>query len=131
MAAATGAGARTSCRELMALLHTEPSPFLDELERRVAAGRRAALGRGVERGLLARTCARHLLDAREDLSRASGESRSLIIEGKLRSRGTQNFYQVRVGADTRQGAMDLCAALHKAGAACLVPVNSHGNVQPL
>jgi hypothetical protein len=55
----------------------------------------------------------------------------LIIEGQLRSRGTNRFYQVRVGVDTRQGAMDLCAALHKAGAACLVLRNSHGNVQPL
>jgi hypothetical protein len=27
--------------------------------------------------------------------------------------------------------MDLCAALQKAGAACLVLRNSHGNVQPL
>jgi Transglycosylase SLT domain len=122
---------RTSCRELMALLHTEPSPFVSELERRVAQG--GAKLWGVE--LSAGFSREHVLGVYamlEKTYRALLENRDpLIIEGKLRSRGTQNFYQVRVGVDTRQGAMDLCAALHKAGAACLVLRNSHGNVQPL
>jgi hypothetical protein len=122
---------RTSCRELMALLHTEPSPFVSELERRVAQG--GAKLWGVE--LSAGFSREHVLGVYAMLEksyRALLENRDpLIIEGKLRSRGTQNFYQVRVGVDTRQGAMDLCAALHKAGAACLVLRNSHGSVQPL
>jgi hypothetical protein len=68
----------------------------------------------------------------EKTYRALLENRDpLIIEGQLRSRGTNRFYQVRIGVESRQGAMDLCAALHKAGAACLVLRNSHGNVQPL
>jgi hypothetical protein len=122
---------RTSCRELMSLLHTEPSPFVTALERRVQQGNArpwgVELSAGFSRDRVLATYAsleksyRSLLE-KHDL---------LIIEGKQRNRGTQNFYQVRVGVDTRQGAMDLCAALTKAGAACLVLRNSHGNVQPL
>jgi hypothetical protein len=122
---------RTSCRELMALLHTEPSPFVSELERRVAQGGGrlwgVELSAGFSRDRVLATYA-----SLEKTYRALLENRDpLIIEGQLRSRGTNRFYQVRVGVDTRQGAMDLCAALHKAGAACLVLRNSHGNVQPL
>jgi hypothetical protein len=122
---------RTSCRELMALLHTEPSPFISELERRVAQG--GARPWGVE--LSAGFSREHVLGVYAMLEKTYRDLLAnrdpLIIAGTLRSRGTQTFYQVRVGADTRQGAMDLCAALHKVGAACLVLRNSHGNVQPL
>jgi hypothetical protein len=49
------------------------------------------------------------------------ESRDpIIIERKFRSRGTQAFYQVRIGTDSRAGANELCAALRRAGGACLV-----------
>ena len=122
---------RTSCRELMALLHTEPSPFISELERRVAQGGARLWGVELSAGF-SREHVLGIYSMLEKTYRALLENRDpLIIEGKLRSRGTQNFYQVRVGVETRQGAMDLCAALHKAGAACLVLRNSHGNVQPL
>jgi hypothetical protein len=38
----------------------------------------------------------------------------------LRSRGTQTFYQVRVGADTRAAAESLCGNIRRAGGACFV-----------
>ncbi len=50
----------------------------------------------------------------------------IIIESKFRSRGTQTFYQVRVGADTRAAADALCGALRNAGGACLVLRNPVG-----
>jgi soluble lytic murein transglycosylase-like protein len=122
---------RTSCRELMALLHTEPSPFISELERRVAQGGGRLWGVELSAGF-SRERVLETYASLEKTYRALLENRDpLIIEGQLRSRGTNRFYQVRVGVDTRQSAMDLCAALHKAGAACLVLRNSHGNVQPL
>jgi hypothetical protein len=122
---------RTSCRELMALLHTEPSPFISELERRVAQGGGRPWGVELSAGF-SRERVLGIYSMLEKTYRALLENRDpLIIEGRLRSRGTGNFYQVRVGADTRQGAMELCTALHNAGAACLVLRNSHGNVQPL
>jgi Transglycosylase SLT domain len=122
---------RTSCRELMALLHTEPSPFISELERRVAQGGGRPWGVELSAGF-SRERVLGIYSMLEKTYRGLLENRDpLIIEGRLRSRGSGNFYQVRVGADTRQGAMELCAALHNAGAACLVLRNSHGKVQPL
>ena len=38
----------------------------------------------------------------------------------MRSRGTRAFYQVRIGADTRPAADDLCSRIRKAGGACFV-----------
>jgi hypothetical protein len=38
----------------------------------------------------------------------------------LRSRGAGTFYQVRVGADTRESANALCADIRRAGGACMV-----------
>jgi hypothetical protein len=127
----TGPVPRTSCRELMALLHTEPSPFISELERRVAQGGARLWGVELSAGF-SRERVLATYATLEKTYRAILENRDpLIIEGPLRSRGTQTFYQVRVGVDTRQDAMGLCAALQKAGAACLVLRNSHGKVQPL
>ena len=44
----------------------------------------------------------------------------------FRSRGTQPFYQVRVGADTRAAAESLCGSIRRAGGACLVLRNRAG-----
>ena len=122
---------KSSCRELMALLHTEPSPFISALEKRVAQSNARPWGVELSAGF-SRERVLAMYANIEKTYRSLLENRDLlIIEGPLRSRGSGTFYQVRIGADTRQGAMDLCAALHKAGAACLVLRNSHGNVQPL
>jgi Transglycosylase SLT domain/SPOR domain len=122
---------KSSCRELMALLHTEPSPFVTALERRVAQGNARPWGVELSAGF-SRERVLAMYANLEKTYRSLLEKRDLlIIEGPLRTRGTGTFYQVRVGLDTRQGAMDLCTALHKAGGPCLVLRNSHGNVQPL
>jgi hypothetical protein len=110
---------RASCGELMALLKEGPSPFIGELERRVREGRQR------ERVLAAYATL-------EKTYRTILENRDpIIVESQFRSRGTRNFYQVRIGADTRIDADVLCAKLHKAGGACLVLRNSHGVSSPL
>ena len=38
----------------------------------------------------------------------------------LRTRGSSLFYQVRIGADTRPAADDLCSRIRRAGGACFV-----------
>jgi hypothetical protein len=38
----------------------------------------------------------------------------------MRTRGTRLFYQVRIGADTRATADDLCRRIQRAGGACFV-----------
>jgi SPOR domain len=43
-----------------------------------------------------------------------------LLSTLLRSRGTQPFYQVRVGAETRAAAEGLCGSIRRAGGACMV-----------
>jgi hypothetical protein len=43
-----------------------------------------------------------------------------ILSSVFRSRGTQAFYQIRVGTDTFESAKDLCAGIRRAGDACMV-----------
>ena len=82
---------RTSCRELMALLHTEPSPFVSELERRVAQGGARLWGVELSAGF-SRERVLATYASLEKTYRALLENRDpLIIEGQLRSRGTRSF----------------------------------------
>lgn len=121
----------TSCSELIATLKEQQSPFVEELERRVREG--AARPWGVE--LSAGFSRDRVLAAyatAEKSYRTILENRDpIIIASRFRSRGTHTFYQVRVGADTRAGADTLCAALHKAGATCLVLRNWLGKMRAL
>jgi hypothetical protein len=120
-----------NCRELIALLHTEPSPFVTALEKRVAQGSARPWGVELSAGF-SRERVLAMYANMEKTYRSLLEKRDLlIIEGPLHNRGTGTFYQVRVGLDTRQAAMDLCGSLQKAGGACLVLRNSHGNVKSL
>lgn len=121
----------TSCLELVALLKEEPSPFIGELERRVREGGERPWGVELRAGFL-RDQVLAAYAVIEKTYRTILENRDpVIIESKFRSRGTRNFYQVRVGADTRTTANALCATLRKAGAACLVLRNNHGAASPL
>jgi hypothetical protein len=43
-----------------------------------------------------------------------------ILSSVYRSRGTEAFYQVRVGTNTFESANDLCAEIRRAGGACMV-----------
>jgi len=121
----------TSCGELMAMLKEQPSFFVGELERRVGEG--AARPWGVE--LTAGFVRDKVLAAYASIEKSYRgvlENRDpIIIESKFRSRGTQPFYQVRVGADTRAGANELCGMLRKAGGACLVLRNWVGKPSAL
>jgi hypothetical protein len=115
-----------SCGEVIAMLKEQPSPFVGELERRVREvaarpwGVQLSAGFGRERVLAAYAAAERsyptILENRDPI----------IVEGKFRSRGTQTFYQVRVGTDTRAAADALCGALRNAGGACLVLRNPAG-----
>src|SRR5499426_1659464 len=43
-----------------------------------------------------------------------------ILSSVFRSRGTEAFYQIRVGTDTLESADNLCAEIRRAGGACMV-----------
>jgi hypothetical protein len=121
----------TSCGELMAMLKEQPSVFVGALERRVSEG--AARPWGVELAAgFQRDRVLAAYAAFEKSYRGILNNRDpIIIGGRFRSRGTQTFYQARVGADTRADANQLCAQLRKAGGACLVLRNATGKAAPL
>jgi len=54
------------------------------------------------------------------LSAVIGDQDPSLLGTLWRSRGTRTFYQVRIGADTRAAANDLCGRIRKAGGACIV-----------
>jgi len=109
-----------SCRELVALLKRAPNPFVQELEQRVALVASAPWGvqlsAGFSRVLALRDYAR-IAKRHDDLLQGRDPS---ILTTRLLSRGTRTFYQVRVGANTRFAAQDLCTNIRRAGGACMV-----------
>src|SRR5262245_59795442 len=111
---------KAGCGELIALLHRAPNPFVQKLEERVNVV--AAAPWGVQ--LAAGFSRDHALASYASLAKRyadvlAGRDPSLL-SSLLRSRGTQPFYQVRVGADTRAAAETLCGSIRRAGGACFV-----------
>jgi hypothetical protein len=109
-----------SCRQLMALLHRAPNPFVAKLEERVTSS--AGSPWGVQ--LAAGFSREHALSNYAELAKRyagvlTGRDPTLLST-LLRSRGTQPFYQVRVGAETRAAAEGLCGSIRRAGGACMV-----------
>src|SRR5215468_10584070 len=117
---------KAGCGELMALLHRAPNPFVQKLEERVNVV--AAAPWGVQ--LAAGFSRDHALANYATLARRYGELLAgrdpSLLSSILRSRGTQPFYQVRVGADTRAAAETLCGSIRRAGGACFVLRNRAG-----
>jgi hypothetical protein len=110
----------TSCHELMALLKQAPSPFVIRLEEhvKVAAAKTwgVQLAAGFDRDRALAMYAR----AVKDLGAVIGDRDPSILSSVQRSRGAHAFYQVRIGADTRPEADDLCNRIRRAGGACFV-----------
>src|SRR6266700_5855757 len=117
---------KPGCGELMALLHRAPNPFVQRLEERVNLV--AAAPWGVQ--LAAGFSRDHALANYATLAKRYGELLAgrdpSLLSSILRSRGTQPFYQVRVGADTRAAAETLCGSIRRAGGACFVLRNRAG-----
>jgi hypothetical protein len=109
-----------SCHDLVALLRQTPNPFVEGLQERInlvaASPWGVELGAGFSRERVLTAYAGLLKRFSEILS---GHDPS-ILTGILRSRGTRPFYQVRIGAETRENANGLCAKIMHAGGACIV-----------
>src|SRR5579859_4729159 len=110
----------TTCHDLMALLKRAPNPFVTELEEHVklAAARTwgVQLAAGFDRNRALAMYARAI----KNLSAVIGDRDPSILSSVQRSRGAHVFYQVRIGADTRPEADELCNRIRKAGGACFV-----------
>lgn len=108
------------CGELTAVLRRSPNPFVAELEKHVGEG--IAKPWGVELSAsFSRTKALNAYSAAERKYGAilAGHDPH-ILRTTNHTRGTSDFYQVRVGANTRPEANRLCANLRAAGGACMV-----------
>jgi soluble lytic murein transglycosylase-like protein len=117
---------KAGCGELMALLHRAPNVFVKKLEERVnlvaAAPWGVQLAAGFSRD---HALSNYATLAKRYADQLAGRDPSLL-SSILRSRGTQPFYQVRVGADTRAAAETLCGSIRRAGGACFVLRNRAG-----
>lgn len=112
--------ANTDCRTLMALLRRAPNPFVAQLEQRVKLGADRPWGVQLAAGFNRDRALAQYARAMSRLSAVIGEHDPSLSSSVFRSRGTRPFYQVRIGAETRPEANELCARIRKAGSACLV-----------
>lgn len=110
----------SSCRELMALLKRAPNPFVAQLEQHVKLGAARQWGVQLAAGFNRDRALAMYARAMKRLSAVIGDQDPSLLGSLLRSRGTRTFYQVRIGADTRVAADDLCGRIRRAGGACLV-----------
>jgi len=110
----------TSCHDLMALLTRAPNPFVAGLEQhvRVAAAKLwgVQLAAGFDRNKALAMYSRAI----KNLSAVIGDRDPSLLASVMRSRGTHTFYQVRIGADTRPEADNLCNRIRRAHGACFV-----------
>ena len=113
----------TSCGDLMALLKRAPNPFVAELEQHVELAAAKSWGVQLAAGFDRNKALAMYSRAVTKLSAVIGERDPSLLSSVMRSRGTRAFYQVRIGADTRAEADDLCNRIRKAGGACFVLKN--------
>ena len=110
----------TSCRELMALLKRAPNPFVARLEQNVQAAATKAWGVQLAAGFDRARALAQYARAVKGLSAVIGNRTPSILSSVMRTRGTLPFYQVRIGADSRFEADDLCNRIIRSGGACFV-----------
>jgi hypothetical protein len=110
----------SGCRELMAMLRRAPNPFVTQLEQHVKLSAARAWGVQLAAGFDRNRALAMYSRAMKRLGAVIGDQDPSLLGSVWRSRGTRTFYQVRIGADTRVAADDLCGRIRRAGGACLV-----------
>ncbi len=110
----------TGCRDLIALLTKAPNPFVAQLAQRVKLGADRPWGVQLAAGFSRDRALAMYARAIRRLASVIGERDPSVLGTVLRSRGSHMFYQVRVGADTRAEADDLCGRIRRVGQACMV-----------
>jgi hypothetical protein len=110
----------SSCRDLMALLKRAPNPFVSGLEQRITLSAAKVWGVQLAAGFNRDKALAMYARAIKRLSAVIGNQDPSLLSSRLRTRGSGLFYQVRIGADTRPAADELCNRIHRAGGACFV-----------
>jgi soluble lytic murein transglycosylase-like protein len=117
---ALGRAPNTSCRELMALLRRAPNPFVTQLEQHVTLAAAKLWGVQLAAGFDRDKALAMYARAMKRLSAVIGDQDPSLLSSLMRTRGFHTFYQVRIGADTRAAADDLCNRIRRADGACFV-----------
>jgi hypothetical protein len=104
----------------MALLKRAPNPFITQLEAHVELAAAKLWGVQLAAGFDRNRALAMYARAMKHLSAVIGDQDPSLLSSVIRSRGTRAFYQVRIGADTRPAADDLCSRIRRAGGACFV-----------
>jgi hypothetical protein len=114
-------GETKACHELVTLLRQEPNQFVSRLTQSVTLAIAKPWGIQMATGFNRNQALTAYANIVKDLGSVIGQqgdpTRQPIL---VRSHGTSSFYQVRIGANTRREADDLCKAIRRAHAACLV-----------
>ncbi len=108
------------CGALMALLRQSPNPFVEELEQRVTQSVTSPWGVQLAASFSRDRALQIYARLMKRYQAAIGERDPSLLSTLLRSRGTRALYQVRIGADSRASADQLCAQVRGAGGACMV-----------
>ncbi len=111
------------CRELMALLKRAPNLFVDGLEQHVKLSAAKLWGVQLAAGFNRDQALAMYARAMKRLSAVIGDQDPSLLSSVLRSRGNHAFYQVRIGADTRPEADNLCNRIRRVGGGCFVLKN--------
>ena len=108
------------CKDLTVIVKREPNTFVAELERRVSEGAASTWGIQLSAGFSrSKVLIRYAEIERRYRTVLAGHD-PMIIQSRFSSSGMTEFYQVRVGAETRNEADGVCASLRAAGGHCLV-----------
>ena len=110
----------SSCRELMVLLRRTPNPFVTGLEQRITLSAAKLWGVQLAAGFNRDKALAMYARAMKRLNAVIGDQDPSLLSARLRTRGSGLFYQVRIGAETRLAADDLCNRIRRAGGACFV-----------
>jgi hypothetical protein len=113
----------SSCRELMALLKRAPNPFVTGLEQHITLAAAKVWGVQLAAGFNRDKALAMYARAMKRLGAVIGDQDPSLLSSVMRTRGAHMFYQVRIGADTRPEADDLCNRIRRAGGACFVLKN--------
>ncbi len=113
----------STCGELMALLKRAPNTFVAALQQHVVLGAMLPWGAivGADKSRDRMLLRYSELQKRHSAVLAGHDP--ILFE---RNRGALPRYQVRVGAETRAAANDLCSRIHKEGGDCVVLRNFRG-----
>jgi hypothetical protein len=120
------AAAHTTCQALMALLKRAPNAFVSRLEESVQLGATQPWGVQLAGGFNRDLAMAMYSRAMSKLHDVIGDQTPTLLSTQNRNRGMRPFYQVRIGADTRPAANDLCNRILRAGGACFVLRNFQG-----